>query len=328
MSIQNVLLSAVLKWQKKSGMKLSAEHRFRRNRKLLAAVRSKTSPSITLQSDRIADVAVEWVIPQALRSRSDATVCLYFHGGGFVMGGPNSHRDMAAYLAEKAQIKLLMVDYRLAPEHPFPAALDDALAVYQALLLTHAPERLLMAGDSAGGNITLATLQTIRDRAQAAIGQASDSTPVSTPVSTPDSAPVAAHLALPRAFFLLSPWLDLSNRNPSVQGNEKTDVMLNQQLLDEYREQYAPGISVTDPRLSPILASVEGLPPCLIVVSEAETLQDDSVLLHQNLLAHRGTSTLMAWPKVPHAFPVMARLLPEARQALDRIALWIGTALP
>ncbi len=312
MSIQNVLLSAVLKWQKKSGMKLSAEHRFRRNRKLLAAVRSKTDPSITLESDRIADVAVEWVIPQALRSRSDATVCLYFHGGGFVMGGPNSHRDMAAYLAEKAQIKLLMVDYRLAPEHPFPAALDDALAVYQALLQSHAPERLLMAGDSAGGNITLATLQTIRDRAQATIGQASDST------ALPE------RLALPRAFFLLSPWLDLSNRNPSVQGNEKTDVMLNQQLLDEYREQYAPGIPVTDPRLSPILASVEGLPPCLIIVSEAETLQDDSVLLHQNILAHRGTSTLVAWPKVPHAFPVMARLLPEARQALDRIALWIN----
>jgi monoterpene epsilon-lactone hydrolase len=312
MSIQNVLLSAVLKWQKKSGMKLSAEHRFRRNRKLLAAVRSKTGPSITLESDRIADVAVEWVIPQALRSRSDATVCLYFHGGGFVMGGPNSHRDMAAYLAEKAQIKLLMVDYRLAPEHPFPAALDDALAVYQALLQSHAPERLLMAGDSAGGNITLATLQTIRDRAQATIGQASD------------SIPLPERLALPRAFFLLSPWLDLSNRNPSVQGNEKTDVMLNQQLLDEYREQYAPGIPVTDPRLSPILASVEGLPPCLIIVSEAETLQDDSVLLHQNILAHRGTSTLVAWPKVPHAFPVMARLLPEARQALDRIALWIN----
>ncbi|NBS95807.1 MAG: alpha/beta hydrolase [Betaproteobacteria bacterium] len=320
MSIQNVLLSAVLKWQKKSGMKLSAEHRFRRNRKLLAAVRSKTDPSITIKSDRIADVAVEWVIPRALLSNPQATVCLYVHGGGFVMGGPNSHRDMAAYLAEKAQIKLLMVDYRLAPEHPFPAALDDALAVYQALLLTHAPERLLMAGDSAGGNITLATLQTIRDRAQAAVGHASDSTPASTPV--------AARLALPRAFFLLSPWLDLSNRNPSVQGNEKTDVMLNEQLLDEYREQYAPGIPVTDPRLSPILASVEGLPPCLIIVSEAETLQDDSVLLHQNILAHRGTSTLVAWPKVPHAFPVMARLLPEARQALDRIALWIGPALP
>jgi acetyl esterase/lipase len=320
MSIQNVLLSAVLKWQKKSGMKLSAEHRFRRNRKLLSAVRSKTSPSITLESDRIADVPVEWVIPRALLSNPQATVCLYVHGGGFVMGGPNSHRDMAAYLAEKAQIKLLMVDYRLAPEHPFPAALDDALAVYQALLLTHAPERLLMAGDSAGGNITLATLQTIRDRAQATIGQASDSTPASTPVG--------ARLALPRGFFLLSPWLDLSNRNPSVRGNEKTDVMLNQQLLDEYREQYAPGIPVTDPRLSPILASVEGLPPCLIIVSEAETLQDDSVLLHQNILAHRGTSTLVTWPKVPHAFPVMARLLPEARQALDRIALWIGPALP
>ena len=134
MSIQNFLLSAVLRWQKKSSLKLSAEHRFRRNRKWLADVRTKTKASITIQSDRIAGVPVEWVMPSELVSARQSPVCLYFHGGGFGMGGPNSHRALAAYLAEKAQIKMLMVDYCLAPEHPFPAALDDAKAVYLALI--------------------------------------------------------------------------------------------------------------------------------------------------------------------------------------------------
>lgn len=313
MSIQNFLLSAVLRWQKKSSLKLSAEHRFRRNRKWLAAVRIKTKASITIQSDWIAGVPVEWVIPVTLASAPQAPVCLYFHGGGFGMGGPNSHRAMAAYLAEKARIKMLMVDYRLAPEHPFPAALDDARAVYQALISTlaeansaktdnetGAPSPLFIGGDSAGGNIALATWQSVRDH----------------PAPNPGT--------LPKGIFLLSPWLDLTHQNPSMVGNDKTDVMLNQQILEEFRDRYAPGVPATHPRLSPLFGPVDGLPPCMIVTSQAEALYDDSIKLHQKILGHGGSSTLLAWPKLPHAFPVMAGQLPEARQALDQLAHWIG----
>jgi len=308
MSIQNFLLSAVLRWQKKSSLKLSVEHRFRRNRKWLAAVRAKTKTSITIRSDRIAGVPVEWVMPGPLVSAPQAPVCVYFHGGGFGMGGPNSHRAMAAYLAEKAQIKMLMVDYRLAPEHPFPAALDDAQAVYQALISnlaeadsaqTHIAPRppipLFIGGDSAGGNIALATLQAVRN------------------LPNP-----------PKGIFLLSPWLDLTHQNPSIMSNDKTDVMLNQQILDEFRERYAPGIPPTHPRLSPLFGPVDGLPPCMIVASQAEALYDDSIKLHQKILGQGGSSSLLAWPKLPHAFPVMAGQLPEARQALDQLADWIG----
>ena len=313
MSIQNFLLSAVLRWQKKSSLKLSAEHRFRRNRKWLAAVRIKTKASITIQSDWIAGVPVEWVMPATLASAPQAPVCLYFHGGGFGMGGPNSHRAMAAYLAEKARIKMLMVDYRLAPEHPFPAALDDARAVYQALISTlaeansaktdnetGAPSPLFIGGDSAGGNIALATWQSVRDH----------------PAPNPGT--------LPKGIFLLSPWLDLTHQNPSMVGNDKTDVMLNQQILEEFRDRYAPGVPATHPRLSPLFGPVDGLPPCMIVTSQAEALYDDSIKLHQKILGHGGSSTLLAWPKLPHAFPVMAGQLPEARQALDQLAHWIG----
>jgi acetyl esterase/lipase len=295
---------------------LSADHRFRRNRKWLAAVRTKTKASITIQSDRIAGVPVEWVMPNTLASAPHATVCVYFHGGGFGMGGPNSHRALAAYLAEKAQIKMLMVDYRLAPEHPFPAALDDAQAVYLALISNqseaeadsaethnapHPPRPLFIGGDSAGGNIALATWQAVCDLRP------------SPRLSTP-----------PHGIFLLSPWLDLTHQNPSMVSNDKTDVMLNQQILDEFRERYAPGVPATHPRLSPLFGPVDDLPPCMIVASQAEALYDDSIKLHQKILGQGGSSTLLAWPKLPHAFPVMAGQLPEARQALDQLAHWIG----
>jgi len=314
MSIQNFLLSAVLRWQKNSSLKLSAEHRFRRNRKWLADVRTKTKASITIQSDRIADVPVEWVMPSGLVSVPQAPVCLYFHGGGFGMGGPNSHRALAVHLAEKAQIKMLMVDYRLAPEHPFPAALDDAQAVYQALIsslpeadsaknhhVPRPPRPLFIGGDSAGGNIALATLQAILDL-------------------PPSPNPVTPL----QGIFLLSPWLDLTHQNPSMMRNDKTDVMLNQQILEEFRDRYAPGIPPTHPRLSPLFGPVDNLPPCMILVSQAEALYDDSVKLHHRILGRGGSSTLLAWPRLPHAFPVMAGQLPEARQALDQLADWIG----
>ncbi len=309
MSIQNFLLSTVLRWQKNSSLKLSAEHRFRRNRKWLAAVRVKTKASITVRSDRIAGVPIEWVMPSELASAPQAPVCVYFHGGGFGMGGPNSHRAMAAYLAEKAQIKMLMVDYRLAPEHPFPAALDDAQAVYQALLSdSHCPRPLFIGGDSAGGNIALATLQAVRNLPQP---------------PQPDAQPNTPLWSKPQGIFLLSPWLDLTHRNPSMVGNDKTDVMLNRQILDEFRDRYAPGVPTTHPRLSPQFGPVDDLPPCVILVSQAEALYDDSVNLHQKIFEQGGSSTLLAWPKLPHAFPVMAGQLPEARQALDQLAQWI-----
>ena len=298
MSIQNFLLSAVLRWQKNSSLKLDVEHRFRRNRKWLAAVRTKTKASITIQPGRIAGVPVEWVMPIAVASAPQTPVCLYFHGGGFGMGGPNSHRAMAAYLAEKAQIKMLMVDYRLAPEHPFPAALDDAQAVYEVLVSNpHLPRPLFIGGDSAGGNIALATVQATRSLSQPG--------------------------TQPRGLFLLSPWLDLTHQSPSMRGNDPTDVMLNEQILNEFRDRYAPGVPATHPRLSPIFGPVDGLPACMILVSQSEALYDDSAHLHQKILSQGGSSTLLAWPKLPHAFPVMASQLPEARRALNQLAIWI-----
>jgi hypothetical protein len=134
MSLQNFVISTLMRMAQRASTKLSAEHRFRRNRRFLAADRSKPGPSVQIKPDMLAGLPVEWVTPRSLAQADTAPICLYLHGGAFVMGGLNSHRDLAAQLAQRAQIRLLMLDYRLAPEHPFPAALEDALAVYRALL--------------------------------------------------------------------------------------------------------------------------------------------------------------------------------------------------
>ena len=296
MSLQNFVISALLRTAQGASAKLGAEHRFRRNRRFLATDRSKPGPAVQIKPDQLAGLPVEWVRPRSLTQSDTAPICLYLHGGAFVMGGLNSHRDLAAHLAQRAQIRLLMVDYRLAPEHPFPAALDDALAVYRALLAQGIPaQRLLLGGDSAGGNLALGTAQAIQ----------------------------AQGLPLPAALVLFSPWLDLTGQSPSRQANAATDVMLSQQVLDEAAALYAPGKALDDARLSPLFGTLAGLPPCLLVASRAEILIDDARRLQQQMLAAGGQVELLEWANTPHAFPVMARYLPEGRAALDQTARFI-----
>ena len=296
MSLQNFVISTLMRLAQRASAKLSAEHRFRRNRRFLATDRSKPGRAVQIKPAQLAGLPVEWVTPRILTQPDTAPICLYLHGGAFVMGGLNSHRDLAAQLAQRAQIRLLMVDYRLAPEHPFPAALDDALAVYRALLAQGIPaQRLLLGGDSAGGNLALGTAQAIQ----------------------------AQGLPLPAALVLFSPWLDLTGHSPSRQANAATDVMLSQQVLDEAAAQYAPGMALDDARLSPLFGTLAGLPPCLLIASRAEILMDDARQLHQLMLAAGGQVELLEWANTPHAFPVMARHLPEGRAALDQTARFI-----
>ena len=300
MSLQNIVISALLRIAQGASAKLGAEHRFRRNRRFLATDRSKPGPMVQIKPDQLAGLPVEWVRPRSLTQPDTAPICLYLHGGAFAMGGLNSHRDLASQFAQRAQIRLLMVDYRLAPEHPFPAALDDVLAVYRALLAQGIPaQRLLLGGDSAGGNLALGTAQAIR----------------------------AQGLAPPAALVLFSPWLDLTGHSPSRQANAASDVMLSQQVLDEAAALYASGLPLDDARLSPLFGPLAGLPPCLMVASSAEILIDDARRLKQLLLAAGGQVELLEWANTPHAFPVMARYLPEGRAALDQTARFIRQRL-
>ena len=296
MSLRNFLLNALMRRTQRSLMQLEPDHRLKRSRKMMASVRSRVGAAIAVRQDVIAGVAVEWVAPKTLMDDTRTPVCVYFHGGAFVLGGFNSHRDMAARLAEKAGVCLLMVDYRLAPEHPFPAALDDAAAVYLALLARGvAPARLFMGGDSAGGNMALATAQGLRDTGQ----------------------------PLPRALFLFSPWLDLRNNSITHSTNAAADAMLNTQMLDEAVKRYAPDMARDDVRLSPLLGSMTGLPPCLIVASANEILLDDAMALREKLQDSGIPVDCVQWAQAPHAFPVLARWLPEGRAALEHTARFI-----
>lgn len=300
MSIQNFFISRFLKSRREAGLRMLPEQRLRASRKFLNRDYGKPRPSMEVRADRVGGLPVEWVEPKALAGDPHAPICLYLHGGGFIAGSLNSHRDMATTLGELARVRMLMVDYRLAPEHPFPAAQEDALAVYQALLDQGvAPGRLLLGGDSAGGNLALATAQTLRDKG----------------------------LPLPSGLVLFSPWLDLTHQGESITANADKDVMLHRQLLDNALAMYSPQVSATDPRISPLLGNVSGLPPCLTVVSQAEILWGDALRLHQKLQAVGGDSTCLEWKHTPHAFPVMARLLPEARDALRQTAGFMNRVL-
>jgi len=300
MSLQNFVISALIKRNQKANMKLAPSHRFKRSRKFMSRSSGKVADSITVKGGTIAGVKVEWVMPKLLAEKQDANICIYFHGGAFVFGGMNSHRDMAAYLAKQANLKMLMVDYRLAPEHPYPAAVEDAMVVYEALLAQGvAPQRLIIAGDSAGGNLALATLQNIRDE----------------------------QLPLPRASVLFSPWLDLSHDSESFKENQHKDVILNKTILDEAVAMYAPGLPVSHEKISPLFASVAYLPACLIIASKVEVLLDDARRLHEKTQRAGGDSEYLEWKNTPHAFPVLPRLLPEARQALDKTAHFMNEHL-
>jgi acetyl esterase/lipase len=300
MSIQNFFINRFLMSRRAASLQLTPAQRLRQGRKFLSRDYGKGRPDVAVRADVIARVPVEWVEPKALSQDARAPICVYLHGGGFIAGSLNSHRDMATHLAHMAQVRMLMVDYRLAPEHPFPAAHEDAMAVYQALLARGvAAGQLLMGGDSAGGNLALATAQAIRD----------------------------AGLPLPRGLVLFSPWLDLTHQGDSIAANQDKDAMLHRQLLVDAVAMYAPSTPAIDPKISPLFGNLSGLPPILTVVSLSEILRDDALRLHQGLQAAGCDSTCLHWKHTPHAFPVMARLLPEAREALRQTAGFMARVL-
>ena len=291
MSWQNFILSAVIRRRQRGTMKLTPEHRFKRQRKFMAMAIGKPKPAVTSKADKISGVAVEWLVPKGVDSSPHAPVCVYYQGG------MNSHRQMCSQLAVDANIAVLMVDYRLAPEHPYPAATEDAVAVYLALIdAGYSAAKIIIAGDSAGGNLALTTLQKLRDEDQPS----------------------------PAGAILYSPWLDLSHNSESFTSNSHSDVLLNKTLLDEAVAMYAPNISRDDSRISPLFGNVAGLPPLFIIASSAEVLLDDATRLQQMVERQNGNSTYLEWPKPPHAFPVMSQFLPEARAALKQSAAFIS----
>ncbi len=230
----------------------------------------------------VGGVSGRWI---EIRGQERRGVMLYIHGGAFVIGSVRSHRTLVARLAQASGLRAFSIGYRLAPEHPFPAAVEDALAAYRGLLADgHAPEQIAICGDSAGGSIALALLH--------AIGE--------------EGLPMAGAAAV------MSPVTDLTLQSPSLLGNEKKDPLIPRRWALRGVADYVAGADVTQPRLSPIFGDFAGCCPVLFQVGDEEMLRDDSVRMAQVMRQQGVDVTLNVWPDVPHVWHLMSRWIPEA----------------
>jgi monoterpene epsilon-lactone hydrolase len=242
-------------------------------------------------------VPAEWVSPlEGETSRH----FLYLHGGGYIVGSPRSHRDLLARIALKSRARVLGVDYRLAPEHPFPAAIEDAVSAYRFLLDSGVdPKRVIVGGDSAGGGLAVATLLTLRD----------------------------ARLPLPAGAVLLSPWLDLEGAGQSVVSNAPFD-WIDEDYMRRCARDYLGAVSPREPRASPVHADLAQLPPMLLQVGGAEILLDDARSFAARAHEAGVELTLEVWDDMFHAFHLFAALVPEGRRAIRAIAAFVEQRVP
>lgn len=227
-------------------------------------------------------------VPEALPGRH----LLYLHGGAYVLGSPRSHTPIVARVAAQARATGWLPDYRLAPEHPCPAAIEDAVAAYRELLAAGAdPAQLVIAGDSAGGGLTLATACALRD----------------------------AGLPLPSALVLLSPWTDLTLSSEAVRAKQDVEAMLDVNGLTRAAEAYCAGRPRNDPAASPLFADLAGLPPMLVHAGSDEILLDDSEQLAARARAAGVEVTLRVFDGLWHVFQAQAGVIPEADESLADI---------
>ena len=240
-----------------------------------------------------AGVPAEWITtPEAV----DERVMYYLHGGGYTVGSIKTHREMISRLSRAARARALAIDYRLAPEHPHPAAVEDSTAAYRWLLSTGAePARLVIAGDSAGGGLTVATLVALRDAGD----------------------------PLPAAAVCLSPWVDLEGLGESMSTKADVDPMVQRDNLLQTAKAYLGDADARTPLAAPLHADLRDLPPLLIQVGTAETLLDDSIRLAERAKSVGVDVALELWDDMIHVWQFCAAILPEGQQAIDRIGEFI-----
>jgi acetyl esterase/lipase len=251
--------------------------------------------TVGAKSERVdaGGVRAEWITaPGAAADRS----ILYLHGGGYVLGSIHSHRDMCERLSRAAQARVLALDYRLAPENPFPAAVEDATTAYRWLLKQGLdPRRIAIAGDSAGGGLTFATLLALKG--------AGDPMPA---CATP-----------------LSPWVDLEGLGDSMTTKASEDPMVHKPLVAEMAKTYVPSGDVRNPLAAPLYGDLRGLPPLLIQVGARETLLDDAVRIADKAKKAGVEVEVEVWPGQIHVWQIFASRLDEGEQAIQKLGAFI-----
>ena len=268
---------------------------FAERRERIDAIGSASSPArdIRLEPTVANGIPAEWSLaPGSDHSR----VLLFFHGGGYCSGSIMSHRGMVTEAGRAAGLRTLAVAYRLAPEHPFPAAIEDARAAYRFLIEQGIPtSNIVVGGDSAGGGLTLALMIILRDAGQ----------------------------PLPGCGWLVSPWVDLQMTGASLDEKADIDPLISKAYLDELAAAYLAGTDAANPLVSPLRADLAGLPPLLVQVGSAETLLDDAVRLARRAGAADVCINIEIWPHMIHAWHLWAAQLEDGRRALASAGAFI-----
>lgn len=300
MSSQLVMVNGVLRSVVKPIIQYMSFHpkKINQRRPLLCGAASllPIPDSISIEQQSLGQFNAEWIVSSKNEAHTNNKVVLYLHGGGYLACSPVTHRNLTTRLSRYAQSRIFAVNYRKAPEYPYPYALNDAIHAYEFLLNQGiAPDDIVIAGDSAGGNLTLVTLLEIRDR----------------------------NLPLPAGGVCMSPWTDLDCKGDSIQFNKSKDPMIPSRRVTTAGKLHANGMPLNDPRLSPLYADLDGLPPLLIHVGDSEVLLSDSTRFASKAKSSGVAVELKVWRDAPHVFQLFAGLVPQSTQALREVGHFI-----
>ncbi len=256
-----------------------------------------TARGVAIRKEDIDGVDCELHVPKGCE---DAPLIYYLHGGAYLMGSPTTHRRFVSYVARAAGMRAILPDYRLAPEHRFPSQLEDSLKVWRALLKGgFKPGEIAIGGDSAGGNLAMATLLSLRD----------------------------AGASMPAACFLLSPWLDLAGDGDSHSSRSKLDPWFKPAYLPKITGMFCNEHELRQPIVSPVHANASGLPATLIQVGDHEILLDDSIRVAENIKVAGGRVDLHIWPEMWHVFQMFVGQMPESKKAVEDIAQFLRSEI-
>jgi acetyl esterase/lipase len=300
MSLRNRAISLALRRFLKPGAIRNQDVAHSRRLTSRVPFAAKLAPGWRIRPGDGPPLAGEWIEPAAPDHSARRRCILFCHGGAYIAMSSRTHRVMTSRLAAWSDATVFALDYRLAPEHPFPAALDDAVAAYRALLgVGFDAAGLAVAGDSAGGGLALALLLALRDAGE----------------------------PLPAAAAVFSPWTDMAATGDSIVANDSRDAMFYGNWVKVEARHYLQETPATHPLASPLYADLAGLPPLFIQVSDSEVLLDDSHRFFEKARAAGVEATLQIWRDVPHDWQMFAPVLPEGRDALRRAAAFLAGKL-
>jgi acetyl esterase/lipase len=256
-----------------------------------------TASGVDVGRTTFAGMRAEWLTPGSPAPRK---AILYLHGGAYVFGNCATHRQLVSYVARACGVRALVIEYRLAPENPYPAAVEDALTAYRTLRNDgYAPGDIMIAGDSAGGGLTMALLLSLRDAGE----------------------------ALPAGAVLLSPWLDLTASGESMTTRARRDPWFKPPDMPIIASYYCEEKDYRNPLVSAVYADVAGLPPIYIQVGDDEILLSDSTRIAEKIEAAGGEVTLEVWPRMFHVFQVFVHQMPESREAIAKLVPFVQSRL-